>query len=146
MAFTPQTTTYSLDRVVCILGPIILDGFSEGDAITVTRASPSFTKTVGADGKVCRSKTLDKSGSFAISLGQWSAANDQLSVLLNGDETAPNGAGITFCKLIDLSGRSLYFGKDSWLQGFPEAAFNREPGARVWTVDISKLDVFVGGN
>ena len=118
--FTPQLTVYDFDQVSCLVGPIICDGFAEGEGIVIESASPIFTKYVGADGKVTRTKTLDRSGKVTITLAQSSLTNDKLSALALLDQSAPNGAGVGPLFIRDKSGRGLWAAEQCWVAEFPQ--------------------------
>ncbi len=146
MAFTPQTTTYDFDQVSCMLGPIIFDGYNEGEGISIEHSEAAFTMIVGADGKVTRSKTLNETAKITITLLQSSAANDQMAALLTLDRSTPNGSGIVPFWVRDRGGRSLFKAAEAWIEGPPQAVFAREATARAWTICVSKLFRYEGGN
>lgn len=143
---TSNTTTYDFDQVSCIFGPVILDGFADGDAITIEPDAPFFTKYVGADGKVTRAKTLNRCTKVTIRLAQSSSANDQLSAILNADLLAPNGAGIVPFALTDRSGRSVFAAEHCWISEAPSASFTNDVGTREWILECGRTELFFGGN
>jgi hypothetical protein len=146
MAFTPQTTTYDFDQVTVALGPILVDGFQDGEGVSIEPGAETFTMVVGTDGKVTRSKTLNRTAKVNISLLQSSASNDALSVLHILDRDAPNGAGIVPLYIRDKSGRALYTAAAAWIEAAPTVSFDREATPRVWVIACSKLERVDGGN
>lgn len=143
---TPRLTTYDFDQVIFTLGPIIVDGFDEGEGFTVS-TEPTFTKKVGADGKVTRSKKLDRTATIELKLMQSSAANDLLSALHELDRDNPNGAGVVPLLITDMSGRAVYKAAEAWIAAAPaDVSFGNEASARTWTIDCAELQRFDGGN
>lgn len=143
---TPRTTVYDLDQVVFALGPILVDGFQEGEGFTIS-TEPTFTMKVGADGKVTRSKTLNRTATIELKLMQSSAANDLLSALHILDRDTPNGAGIVPLLISDQSGRAVYKAAEAWIASAPaDVSFGNEATPRTWVIHVSELQRFDGGN
>lgn len=146
MSGTPGFTNYAFDQVSAIIGPVIIDGFAEGEGVTIVRDAPAFTKYVGADGKVCRARMKNKCAKVTVRLGQYSATNDQLSALYNAGLLTPNGEDVVPFGLIDNSGRSVFTSAYCWLAELPEVSFGSEVGVREWVFDTADLDALLGGN
>ena len=142
---TPTRTDYSPDRVAISLGPVLVDGYADGEFISV-EIPDLFTKTVGTDGKVVRNRSLDRSATITFSLLQTSASNDALSVLYQLDLNAPNGAGVVPLTIRDLNGRTLLTAAEAWIAKAPDVMYDREATSREWTIHCADLLVFVGGN
>jgi hypothetical protein len=146
MALTPRLTNYGFDQVVFTLGGIIIDGFDEGEGFTIS-TEPGFTKKVGADGKVTRSKMMNRSATIELKLLQSSATNDALAALFNLDIAAPNGAGVVPLFIRDGSGRAVYKAAEAWIASAPaDVAFGEEATTRTWMIDCAVLERFDGGN
>jgi len=142
---TPQLTIYDLDQVTVALGPILIDGFQEGEAVTI-ETPDTFTMKVGADGKVTRSKTLNLSAIVTITVMQSSAAMDLLGALHLLDRNAPNGAGVVPLYIRDRSGRSVYTGAQAWIAKAPDITFGNEATPRAWVVHVARQNRIDGGN
>jgi hypothetical protein len=135
------------DQVTFILGTIpIADGWADGEGIRYEHNAPSFTKVVGTRGQVARSKSLDKSGTFTITLLQTADENDLLSLLLNTDVNAPNGAGVVPLFLRDRQGRAKITAASAWISEPPKVVFSRGAEAREWKIDVADAERFDGGN
>ncbi len=137
---------YDSDRVTVEIGPIIVDGFARGEQVRVERDADAFTRYVGNQGHVCWSKTGNKCLNITLMLMQGSAANDAMSVLLAGDELAPNGAGIVPCFVRDRSGRSIHGSAFARIVRWPAASYGDESGTREWLIQTADAEHFVGGN
>lgn len=146
MSGTPGFTNYAFDRVSVVVGPVIIDGFAEGEGVSIQRDAPAFTKYVGADGKVCRARMTNKCAKVTIRLGQFSATNDQLSALYNAGLLTPNGEDVVPFALIDRSGRTVFESAYCWLAELPEITFGSEVGVREWVLDTADLDGLLAGN
>ena len=142
---TPQLTNYSLDQVTIALGPILFDGFQEGDAVTI-ETPDGFGMVIGGDGRVTRYKTLNRTATVTVKLMQSSAANDLSSGLYNLDVSAPNGAGVAPLFIRDGSGRSIYTAAQAWIQKAPDVTFANEATSREWVIVCAKLVRSDGGN
>jgi hypothetical protein len=143
---TPQLTVYDADQVTVALGPISCDGFQDGEFVSIAPATGTFTTYVGTDGKACRSKTLNRTATITISLGQFSLSNDLLGALHVLDRDAPNGAGVVPLFIRDRSGRALYTAAQAWISKAPDVTFDREATARVWEISCAKLERVDAGN
>lgn len=146
MANTPRLTTYEFDQVTVAFGPLLMDGFQDGEGVTIEQGQPTFTTHVGCDGKVTRAKTLDRTATVTIHLMQTSAQNDALSAVHIADRDSPNGAGILPLYIRDRNGRSLYTAAEAWIQKAPDAVYDRTPTTRDWEIGVAFLEQFAGGN
>lgn len=135
--------TYSPEDVSMAIGGAVISGYSEGTFIVVEREEDAFTKIVGADGIVTRSKNANKSGTVTLTLKGSSPSNDILSALATKDEI--DGSGVAAVIVKDNSGTTVCAGK-GWIRKKAAAEFAKEVSDREWTVDIGSLELFIGGN
>ena len=136
--------TYSAGEVILTVGNAVLSGFADGTFISVERDEQSFTKVVGADGKVSRAKSNNRSGTLTVTLLDTSPSNDVLSEYLRADEASNEG---TFeIEMKDLSGRSRIFSAVGWVQGMPTLEFAKENSEREWVIELGEMEFFIGGN
>ncbi len=138
-----QVATYSPEDVSVSVNGVGLSGYSEGTFITVEREEDSYTKIVGSDGQVTRSKNANRSGSVTLTLKASSASNDVISALSIKDEI--DGSGVFVVMVKDNSGRSIYSGK-GWIRKPANAEYAKEVSDREWVFDIANLLMFLGGN
>jgi hypothetical protein len=136
--------TYAPDKVSVVLGGAIMSGYAEDGFVKIEVATEAFTKHVGADGEVSRTRNTDKSGTITLKLKQTSDSNDVLSALYNTDITTLQGYLPVIVK--DNVGRTLAAGSSAWIQKLPEAEFGKEIGDREWIIEVADLQYFVGGN
>lgn len=129
------------------IGPLIITGFSDGDAVTVTRSQNLAAYRNGLDGATGRAIILDKSGTVELRLLQTSSANDDLSALLNLDSLFLEGRAAYPISVTDFSGRTVLAASQCWLETLPPVAFSTAAvGERVWTFRAADLEMYIGGN
>lgn len=136
--------TYAPDQVTVVFGPVVLSGFAEDSFVTVEFEEDLWTKQVGADGHVTRSKTNNATARVTVRLAQTSSSNDLLSAIAEADRQTNQGVFPLMVK--DGSGRSLHVAEGAWIVRSPNAEFAREAGVREWVFDTDQLQNFVGGN
>lgn len=137
-------TTYAPDKITVIYGGAILTGYAEDTFVKVEKAVESFTKHVGADGEVSRTRNIDKSGMITVTLKQSSSSNDILSAFAEADEQSLQGYLPILVK--DTAGRSLHAGSAAWIQKKADAEYGKEMGDREWVFEVADLQHFVGGS
>ncbi|AWH88024.1 phage structural protein [Limnobaculum parvum] len=140
------TGTYKGDQVFVTVGPVLISGFSDGDAITVKRAAQLYTTKVGIDGGVARVRNANKSGAIELKLLQTSKVNDELSELFYVDNFNEDGSPVLSVSVNDGNGRTLCSAGQAWLKALPEISFGDSVGARSWVLECADLKIFVGGN
>jgi hypothetical protein len=140
------TRIYDANEVQIAFGGIPIEGYADGDFITITHESDAFVSVVGSDGSVARSKTNDHRATVELRLMNTSPTNAALSALYQADINAPGGAGIGAFLCVDLNGTSLYTAGNAWIKRAPDPVFGREPNERVWLLEVDNLRDFTGGN
>ena len=136
--------TYSPAEVQVIIGGNIMSGFSDGTFITAEREDDAYTKHVGADGEVGRTKSANKSGEVALTLAQYSGSNDVLSGLALADELSDSGIVPVIIK--DTKGTTILFSGEGWVRKLPVVEFGDEITDREWILDMASMEYTVGGN
>jgi hypothetical protein len=156
--------TYSADRVLItidglasIIGaevpidlpfgltiPHAIDGIAADAFLTVAREVPTNSKTTGGDGEVTVNTSLNRSGSFTVTVSQSSLSNIVLSSMLTLWES-----GVRFffpLTVVDLeSFGTLYEAEQCYIAGWPEAGFGASVGTNVWVIEAPVLRMFHGG-
>lgn len=135
--------TYDPKLVILALGEIVISGYADGSMIQASRDADSFTKHVGADGEVSRTRNRNRSGSVTVTLKQTSLTNDALSALLAADELL--GTGVRPLTLRDMSGTTLLASDRAWIRKPADAEFARDQSDRQWVFDCATLSGVVGG-
>lgn len=147
MSGTAPLTTYGIDQLAIVFGPVVVDGYAEGVAVTIETSMERFAKYVGGDGTVVRVKKMDGSTKVTIRCHQGSATNAQLSAIHAGDVAAPNGAGVLPLGIYDGSGSSVYTTPYAWIVGPPQTvSFGTDVEVREWVIDTATMIRLDGGN
>jgi hypothetical protein len=125
---------------------VIINGWADGDVLTLTRESDAFGSVVGVTGSVARYRTNDNRATITISLMSTSPVNAALSAIFTADLYAPGGAGIGALLIVDLAGTSIYTAGNCWIKRPPDPTWSNEPRERVWTLECATIRDFTGGN
>ena len=134
-----QLRTYDFKQVAVIVGGIQIQGFVDGEAITIEPDADEWTETVGNDGEVTRSKSNNSMSRIMLKLAQSAESNQYLSGLrLSG--------GIVPVMVKDNSGLSIHAGEQAYVKSRPAAAFARESGEREWVIVVPNMVSVEGGN
>lgn len=138
---------YDPAQVIVTVGVRSISGYADGTFVRVSREVDSFTKYVGSDGTVARTKSNNYSGSITITLMQTSPDNDYLTNLLALAETAnAQSLGVFNVKITDKTGTSVFSSANAWIRKYPDVDYARDISTREWVIDVDRLEMVVGGN
>lgn len=104
-----QTVLDAQNVKFAIGGRPIESGFGEGTYISISRVSPRFESTAGADGTVAFARTRDERHTITLSLMYGHGSAKILDDLFDSDANAVNGAGVGAVQIIDLNTRQLWY-------------------------------------
>jgi len=136
--------TYDAKQNIIVVGGVPIIGYADGTYITVEIEEDSFSKTVGADGYVARSKSNNNSADITITLLQSSPSNDYLSALYNLDRYG--NLGIVDILVKDLMGTTLFYSEHCWVKKPAAIENSKEIGERSWNMSTADSTYFVGGS
>jgi hypothetical protein len=114
-----------------------ISGFAAGSFINVTASASLYTKVVGADGEVSRSKSANYTHEITITLMQSSLSNQYLSSIETMDKLT--GQGVLPFSMTDLNGGTLKFWPQVWIEKDPDLGYNAEQTDRVWTFHTGQI-------
>lgn len=141
------TGSYDGSEVFVTIGPLLLTGFSDGDSIKARKNANFYESRAGLDGSVGRARVTDKRGQIELHLLQTSAANDELSALMNLDSLTQDGKAVYPVSVTDFSGRTVIAAGQAWLYQLGDVAFStNEVGERIYTFECADLKFSLGGN
>lgn len=138
--------SYNPSEVIVTVGGVLVDGFSDGDFLTVRRAEELYFNRVGADGEVARARNANKMGEFEFRLMQTSKANRLLSVYFNLEDLGNDALRSIPITVLDGSGTSLAVATQCWAKQMPDMMFNKNITERIWIFSAADLKIFHGGN
>lgn len=137
--------TYDPKKNIIIYGGRQLTGFAEADMITIKPLGDGMQIYSGADGEVGRSVDPNRTFEVKVSLATSSKSNDYLSECYNKDRRT--GSYMLPLTIKDLSGSTLFFAKQAWVQNFPESKRGRKIDNQDWTFNTGQVnDPVIGGN
>ena len=137
--------TYDPKKNIIIYVGRQLTGFAEDDMITIKPLGDGMQIYSGADGEVGRSVDPNRTFEVKVSLATSSKSNDYLSECYNKDRRT--GSYMLPLTIKDLSGSTLFFAKQAWVQNFPESKRGRKIDNQDWTFNTGQVnDPVIGGN
>lgn len=132
-------STYSPQDVIVSVGPVILTGFSDGDAVTARASDDVSTMRTGLDGGVARTINASHTGEFEFRLLQAAGANTQLTEIFNTNDLSNRGRAVVPVSIVHVSGAEVAVATEAWLKTMPEMTFGKETGERVWVLSCADL-------
>ena len=133
--------TFDFKQVAMIFGGRILQGFADGEVITLEPQGDAFSEFVGADGEVTRSKSNNPMWTATIRLSQTSDSNDILMGFFLADQKS-NGGVVPFL-MKDNNGRTLVSSEQAYIKRAPNLTMGVETGVREWQIVLPSPDIFV---
>lgn len=125
---------------------VLVDGYADGEFVTLEWAEEAFKTVVGTDGQVARSKNMNKLATITVKLLQTSSSNALLSAIHIQDRAAANGAGVGPFLIRDRQGATVYAAEKAWIKKAPNVSLDKTATSREWVFE-ALLDVFIeGGN
>jgi len=134
--------TYNPKNVTIVVGDTVIEGFTDGDFLTLEREADAYSLTIGADGQHTRTKSNNRSVLVGINLLDSSRANDVLNALATIDEINDGGTFNFF--MADRNGTSLCEGPNAFIMKKPALTFGTEASTRSWQIKIPDADILVG--
>ena len=144
MATNLAVLTYDPKKTVVTWGGVIVTGFADGSFISMTRSGDVFEKRKGADGSVDRINKNANDFTVQLTIMQTSPTNDALSALLLVDQSL--NTSVLPLTVKDLSGTTLFFAPQAWIQKDPDDEFSDSLGSRQWTFATGIASKYTGGN
>jgi hypothetical protein len=129
-------STYDPKEVVITFGAVPIDGYADGTFVEVAPSGEAFTRHVGADGEVSRSKSNDNTHNVTVTLKQSSLSNEYLSVCNKADRLT--GHAMLPLSITDLNGGTLYFWAEAWVE-VPSWSFGKEQSDRAWVFHTGQI-------
>jgi len=143
----PAQKVYNSDEVEVIFGPVIMEGYADGEFLTIEQESDDIDDVVGTDGEVAVSRTNDRRATATVKLLQTSNTNDLLSAIhLLGLNSPGMAGGIHPFVVKDRNGRTLIEGANAWIKKAPDRSFDKTATSCEWVIRIAQIARFDGGN
>lgn len=137
------TGTYSLLDSSILYGGI-LDGFADGDAISIEPLGDRWAEIVGSDGSILRVDTGQKAFTVTINLMQSSASNAILMACYLADTETPGGVLLPFTYK-DPNANDAFFSPKAWIKRLPTMGRGNKGNTQTWTLIAADGIFFAGG-
>lgn len=135
--------TWDPGRFNLVIFGSLITGFADGTFIKIERNADTFTKVVGADGRVARARMRDNSARVTITLLHTSPSNDVLSAAAAADRLTGSGVGAFL--ITDLNGTTEASAPNAWIAKPAAIERGKEIGNAEWVIDVDDLDEVIGG-
>lgn len=135
---------YLPDEVSIVLGAILVDGYADGEFVSVEHDENDWNLYQGASGDATRARSNKRSATIAFTVQQTAECNDLLSALRLLD--LATGKGKVPLLIRDGSGRAVFAAEAAWIEKAPTASFSGETQTRTWTIRTHELVANHGGN
>jgi hypothetical protein len=137
---------YDPSEVDILVGAFPIEGWADGEFLTIEYNEDDYILVVGTDGTFTRSKQMNGSVDATIKIMQSSTANAFLSALrLVGRKTTGGGDIVPFVVKDKNDATQLFFAAQSWIKSFPKQPFDKSATPREWIFTIPDPEVFIGG-
>ncbi|AHJ65960.1 Phage-related protein [Granulibacter bethesdensis] len=133
MIMAGNVYNYSPSNVYVVIGGVAISGFSSDKFITVDEQSAGFDSSVGADGEVMRSFSVDPRVKITLTLLQSSPSNEHLDALYTADRLS-NGSIPVPILIEDLGGGLLFSAGTCWINGRAGHERSAKGSTRVWSI------------
>jgi hypothetical protein len=138
-----EVKTYDPKKLVVSFGGIPITGFADGTFIQITTNTEAFTKKIGADGEVGRSRGNDDTSEVTVTLIQTSQSNTYLTGVHTTDKLT--NAGALPLMITDLLGKTVFMWDSAWIKKLPDFEAGKEISDRAWVFDTGQPVVAVIG-
>lgn len=125
-------TQYNPALVDMTFGGVIVQGFADGDKITVEFLEERVTHTVGPDGDVVAVVNNNRMVTVTCLLQPGSPTNQRLSEIAAA-QAATGRIPFQPLAIQDLNGTTLISIAQAWISQVPGVAYAKEAGDRTWT-------------
>lgn len=130
--------TYDPSKKIITFGGVPIQGFIDGDAVTVAPEADEFETVVGTDGEVTRSYQNNPIRTATVRLMASSTSNDYLS-------TQADLKRVAILYVADGSGTTEFEGP-AWVARRPDRSLGRSVGENEWTFTMVSQTEVIGGN
>ena len=132
-----KVKTYDCKKIIINYGGAPLTGFNDGDFIAIKPSSDRWTKKVGADGEIARSRSNDESSEVTLTLTQTSPANSVLTAFMEADRLS--GKSILPLTVVDTISGTTFFWPQAWIKKVPEVTRGKELKQQEWVFDTGQV-------
>jgi len=143
MPVNPMAGTYDIKVVSVSINGVPIDGWSDGDAITITHTSPTWVSRAGIGGEVARAKHNDRRTMVTFNVLGTSLINNIIDGYRITDEAT--GLGCFALSIIDARSGASLVSPQAWVTKRPDKAYGAEVPQLSWEIECgSTLEANLG--
>lgn len=137
--------SYNPTQVVITYNGVRIQGYGEGDFLTISKQEDDYSEVKGADGDVTVSFNPDDTYDVTLTLNHGSSSNDFMSTQRIAGRASGGvlSTGPLFIK--DTQGRDVFISEAAWIVKPADTVKGKEAGDREWTLRAFNGQDFVGG-
>jgi hypothetical protein len=117
--------------------PLSTGGYAEDEVLAIDWTEDWFTKYVGADGEVTRTRTNNFSATATLKYAQTADANTTLSAQLAKDIATLNGAAAGVFTVKDSGGGHVITSPRAWIIAPPQIRLGKTVQVFEWKIDLA---------
>lgn len=136
----PRAAQYHPDLVTVTVGGSLIQGYADGEFVTVEPMSDAVLEEVGTDGEVAISRSADRRMKVTIKLIGTSLSNAVLSSIVNAQLNAPGAMPTVNVQVEDVLGGSIASGAESWISKWPQKSYDRTAKTLEWEIHVASGD------
>lgn len=141
---TQTIGTFDFAKFKVTLGSTPIEGFADGEAVSVVEMNDAFNVGEGADGYIDRVRNKANRLEITITLRQTTPTNDLLSAIHRADRLASTPLPLL---IKDNNGTTVIAAPVAWIRKYADIVNGNEANTRIWTIDTgSDYDINVGSN
>ncbi len=137
------TASFSLENCSILFGAV-LDGFADGDAISIDPMGDRWGTMIGSAGDLLFVDTGQKAFTITLNLMQSSASNALLNAAYLADTTTPGGILLPFT-FKDPNANDVFFSPKARIMKLPTFARGNKGNMQAWTIVGADGIQFYGG-
>lgn len=134
-----RVTVYDLQQVVAVFATIYLQGFADGDVISVAFDEPQETKKAGASGDVVRVRNASRMATATVRLQRGSVAAAQLRLWVQQFGPLAPLDQAPFI-ITDVAAGLIHQSLQAWVEASPPPVFSADAPVEEWVFGLAKLE------
>lgn len=136
---------YSFSGHTTTIGDHVVEGYGDGDGVSVSRATAATSDSVGADGTVTVSFMADDRADITLVIARGSQTNKLLYEILKSQKERKRVRAFAFLMRRNFDGEEILAADACWIQQEPDQTFGAEAGSLEWVLRTGKLRSYEPG-
>jgi len=133
-----RVTVFDFTQVIATFGPIFIQGFADGDAISVEFDGDRETKSIGASGDVVRVKSANKAATVIFRLQRGSPS---IALFRSWLQTFKAPFDVSPLIIKDIGGLTIHQSLQAWIEGDgPAPTFSADAPVEEWRIGCALFE------